>query len=109
MGLRYFQFPPIAPKPAEIVVTRRPQGRDLYFRFAWGETYRLSPAQCRVYLKMLGTSYPDLMLDLVWNFYAVHYDTISQVTSIIPQGSVEEAFGRGSLSGRVTSMMAGVQ
>ncbi len=84
-------FPPVDPKPEEIVITRKPHSGRFTLRFAWGESYRLDTADMEAYLKMLGCQAPGKVSDRVWNFYAVHYDVDRDVMTTIPHQSVKLA------------------
>ena len=88
--MRSVVYPPVDPRPAEFVITRRPFGRKFLLSFPWGESYWLRSPNAAMYLRMLGDPAPAKALDLAWNFRAIHYTVDTHEALIVPPGTVSE-------------------
>ena len=86
-------YPPTTPKPEEIILRRITQSKAVIVEMMNGNSYRLTPEQSEMFMRMIGVSerFLNEALTRLQNYYAVHIDVPGEVCTTIPRQDLEHA------------------
>ena len=84
------ETPPLDPRPGELVLFHEPFTRRFEVCLPGGDSYRLRAGPLRSFLQRLGVEQAVYIMDVVWNFHAVHVNVDSGSFKIVPSHAARE-------------------